>query len=155
MKTFDEFVRDSSKAAQHEGSAPQCLRVALRGSRRLVSADVFHVALPKTLGVSSGRHLLAIAEDADSRSYQTDAEKDSIPSSLLSRILFGRQSRCLPPSVTSLDSGITENIQMFEELSQLTLTLNAGTELIDMPEVVMRFSRRSDEERVVQIHAYT
>ena len=74
IKSFDEFVRDSSKAAQHEGSAPQCLRVALRGSRRLVSADVFHVALPKTLGVSSGRHLLAIAEDADSRSLM-DAEK--------------------------------------------------------------------------------
>ncbi|CAE7547990.1 unnamed protein product [Symbiodinium natans] len=111
----------------------------------MVPADVFHVALPKKLGVSSGRHLLAIAEDADSRSSQFDAETGSIPSSLLS----GRSPQTGGArSVTSVGSGMSESIQMFEELSQVTLTVNASTELIDVIEVIMRFSRHSDEDKL-------
>ena len=138
-------MRDSAEAAQRAGSAAQCLRVAFKGTRRLVPADVFHVALPKTLGLSSGRHLLAIAEDADSRSIVVDDGRNSIPSSLLSS---RSPSTGTAPSVTSFGSGMTENIQLFEELSQLTLTLNATTELIDVAEVHMRFTRHSDEDKM-------
>ena len=50
---------------------------------------------------------------------------------------------------------MTENIHMFEELAQLTLTLNASTELMDVPEIMMRFSRRTDEEGVCQSSPYS
>ncbi|OLQ06055.1 hypothetical protein AK812_SmicGene10683 [Symbiodinium microadriaticum] len=128
IKTFDEFVRNSSQAARNEETAPQCLRVSLKGARRRVNVDVFHVALPKAIGLSSGAHLLALAEDADSRSGCHPAKRSA-------------------PSVTSMGSALTEQLEMFDELTQLTLLLNVSTELMDVAEVYLRFSRQTDEDQ--------
>lgn len=151
IKTFDEFVRNSSQAARNEETAPQCLRVSLKGARRRVNVDVFHVALPKAIGLSSGAHLLALAEDADSRiqfevasSAALEAEGDAIPESLLSGCHPAKRSA---PSVTSMGSALTEQLEMFDELTQLTLLLNVSTELMDVAEVYLRFSRQTDEDQ--------
>ena len=42
---------EADQATEPEDSAPQCLRVSLRGARGRVPVDVFHVALPKAQGV--------------------------------------------------------------------------------------------------------
>eukprot|EP00439_Symbiodinium_sp_Y106_P054904 s1850_g7.t1 len=156
IKTFDEFVRNSSQAARNEETAPQCLRV--KAARRRVNVDVFHVALPKAIGLSSGAHLLALAEDADSRiqfeaesSAALEAEGDTIPESLLSGCHPAKRSA---PSVTSMGSALTEQLEMFDELTQLTLLLNVSTELMDVAEVYMRFSRQTDED-MLQGPCYT
>ncbi|CAE7663688.1 unnamed protein product, partial [Symbiodinium pilosum] len=95
------------------------------------------------IGLSSGAHLLALAEDADAR-IQVEAETDSIPQSLLSDRGPSKRS---PPSVTSMGSAMTEQVEMFEELSQLTFLLNVSTELIDVGEVYMRFARQTDDDQ--------
>ncbi|CAE7022579.1 unnamed protein product [Symbiodinium sp. CCMP2456] len=44
-------------------------------------------------------------------------------------------------------SALTEQLEMFDELTQLTLLLNVSTELMDVAEVYLRFSRQTDEDQ--------
>ena len=128
--------RDSSDAAPH------CLRVPLKApSGRIVSVDVFHVRLPRLYGAESMHHLLSITEDADARvAPEASPSASRSCDDLLANMLTAERSTA--PSATSSES----NVECYEELAELTLLLNASTELVDVEEVHMRFVRRTNEE---------
>ena len=136
IKTFTKFVEDSADMPNSVSSLPQGLRVSLKGAHRRVAVDVFHVALPKALGLSSARHLLALVQDADTQPHM--AEMDETPD----------RQQSEESGSTSEASSCAEAVQAFEELSQLTLLLNVSTDLMDVEEVYMRFARQTDAEQV-------
>ncbi|CAE7510755.1 unnamed protein product [Symbiodinium natans] len=125
-------------------SAPRCIRVPLasRDRTRTVSVDVCHVPLPRLYGAESMHHLLSLTEDVDAR--VREAEQPN-PGFLPSELLAARR----PPSVASAASNETEaQVEFYDELAEMTLLLNANTELLDIEEAHLRFTRQSDSPKV-------
>ncbi|CAE7859918.1 unnamed protein product [Symbiodinium necroappetens] len=147
---FDHFLapaasdgEDPETTVQLESTAaPRCLRVPLRDcAGRAISVDVFHVSLqPCLYGESTTCHLLALKEDVRSvEPPEVDPAQNALPSSLLA-------SRRAPTAHSAASS--ESCVECHDELAEMTLLVNASTELLDIEEVHLRYVRRTDDSKV-------
>ncbi|CAE7330675.1 unnamed protein product [Symbiodinium natans] len=115
--TFETFVANAVATGEASGPPPKCLRVLLQTEGpREIPVDVFHVALPDLYGTNATYHLLAISEDAESH-------------------LARSQSQGAPRANS-------DSVEFYNELSELTLLLNASTTDIDIEEATVHFARK-------------
>ena len=146
-KKFHKFVASSdipTREACYDGgeAAPHCLRVPLKApSGRIVKVDVFHVSLPGLYGEES-HHLLSMKEDPDSM-VPLEATPTGTGADRLLKSLIGPPSSN-PSSATSSENGV----ESYEELAEMTLLLNASTELVDIEEAHLRFRRQKHDDDV-------
>jgi len=136
VTTLDAFLTQS----RGSGDMPHCLRVALKWDQCEISVDLFHVALPQLTGTT---HLLAIKQDAD---VVSKMHEEALPSSM-PRSLLGKFGNAGAPSVSSTSNSRSEGTESFEELSQMTLLLDASTDMIDVKEAYLRFTRQQDKDK--------
>ncbi|CAE7823080.1 unnamed protein product [Symbiodinium sp. CCMP2456] len=155
-KLFDDFLaravavsHSDSESGEESGErqrlpsvAPRCLRVPLRApSGQTISVDVFHVPLPPSLyGESTAYHLLALKEDVQTMPPpDADPTQNVLPSSLLA-------SRSAPTARSAASNESHEEV--YDELAEMTLLVNASTTLMDIEEAHLRFVRKTDESKV-------
>jgi len=136
---------EQSERNQKDTAAPPGLRVALRArGGRTVSVDVLRVSLPGLYGSKSVHHLLSLSEDADARAMSMSAMETEPhqQGDFLSKLLAGRRA----PSLKSAASSWTEaHVEGYDDLREMTLLLNADTELLDIEEAHLRFKRHTTE----------
>ena len=146
VKKFEKFLAATpEESAETPESAPRCLRVPLRApSGRLVSVDVCHVPLPQLYGAKSLHHLLSLTEDIEVRELpQAPVQPVELN---MCNILAGEEAT-MTASVRSGTSS-ENHVENFDELKEVTLVLNASTELIDIEEAHLRFERHTSEAKL-------
>ena len=136
---FLHFIQNTStKEGEIEKQMVRCTRVTLttmpekvaelRGS---VGVDVFHVPIPDNssdAGVFSF-HLLAIREDVETRVLP---ECSPIQGTLDGRLQrSGDLDQHTASSASDMNTSGTDIIESYEELKEITLLLNANSELFD------------------------
>ena len=146
-KKFHKFVASadlSTGEACYDGgeATPHCLRVPLKApSGRIVKVDVFHVSLPGLYGEES-HHSLSMKEDPDSI-VPLEATPSGTSADRLLKSLIG------PPSSSTSSATSSENgVESYEELAEMTMLLNASTELVDIEEAHLRFVRSQHEDDI-------
>ena len=135
---------------------PQGVRVHLQGSGCEVPVDVFHVVLPELYGTSATHHLLAIMEHSEPcvRSVRSEPRQGAAPASLPEGKEGKEDVFTESHERGSEDMDASHMVQQFAEqlaqqfnvLSDLTLLVNANTELIDIEEAVMHFAHNDAVE---------
>ena len=154
---FTRFIQSSTEAFLTPKPAvpPVCLRTSLRGSAGIrVAADVFHVPIPGLFGAAEPYHLLAFKEDTESRAHP-EANEDSVPAELLSRQPRQAHRPGSRPGSTSMLSGSTgkSSFQGFSELKEMTLLVDAGTDLQDVEQAHLRFIRQEVSDASSALHS--
>ena len=149
VKKFQKFLAATpEESAETPESAPRCLRVPLRApSGRLVSVDVCHVPLPQLYGAKSLHHLLSLTEDIEVREQpQAPARPVDLD---VCNILPGEEATTATKTASVRSGTSSENaVEHFDELEEVTLLLNASTELIDIEEAHLRFERHTSEAKL-------
>ena len=148
---FSEFIKSSTESCcapeSKHSSTPGCLRVSFRGSAGIrVAADIYHVPISGLFGESEPYHLIAFKEDLECRP-QPDAAEDSVPGQL--RLMPQSHTGDLLSNhsdFTSVISGSTgrgscTHDHGFPELQEMTLLVDADTQLQDVQEAHLKFMR--------------
>ena len=119
--------------------------MTLKGVGGHIPVDVFHVVLPNrfsSLGNSSERHLLALIEDADARLKAEDPSIQCCRNRTPGRVLRRVDSPVSERQSSSCSGG---EVEVLEELSQITLLLDCSTDLFDISEAHLRFARMTSQ----------
>ena len=162
-EAFQKFVQRPSCfncPSRKPHHVPPCLRVSIRSpSSTVVLVDIFHLRLPALVG-SHERHLLAIREDLEAVSVpEAEMSAPAIDQTVMQRpgcveSMPQDQRSDSKSSMTSMSrtstskapGGVVEN---WPDLVEVKYLLDAGTELFDILEVRLRFSRQDEDSRTM------
>lgn len=150
---FNEFIETSTQPSgvsrPNDSALPSCLRVSFRDSAGIkVAADIYHVPVPGLFGAKEPHHLMAFKEDPESR-QQPEAEEHAVPAQLLDPRLKGKRFQRNHEQVghedcSSMSSGSTGRsscANICPELQDMTLMVDADTELHDVQQAELNFKR--------------
>ena len=153
-KPFGQFIESSTQAymgpESKDSLPPLCSRISLRGSAGIrVATDIFHVPVPGLFRADEPYHLIAFKEDLDSRP-QPEAGEDAIPEELLPTRSMPHPENLLhrnPASIVSRSSGNSSCVHhSIPELQEMTLLVDADTQLLDVQEAHLKFSRDTEPD---------
>eukprot|EP00438_Fugacium_kawagutii_P033125 Skav217297 [mRNA] locus=scaffold1466:172896:182887:+ [translate_table: standard] len=140
---FRFFV--SRQAVASSISAPPCLRVSLKGTFSSstfsrVSVDLFHV--PLMVGEET-YHLLALKQDSDACSVEVRTGRGGWNPTNLMNVRTKSRTRSRTSSKSSI-SHVSDRslLHVCSELDEMTLLVDGTTDLLDVEQAHLSFSRR-------------
>lgn len=136
----DPFHSFMSEPSHPDTAAPPCLRVSLTRGKVRVGVDLFHVKVPHLFG--KAHHLVAFREDSESRLQQEVEPGGVVPTLPLDA--SPRRARSAR-SNSSCGSQATALLQICKELQEMTLMIDANTQLLDVEQAHLSFLRESQD----------
>lgn len=137
----ENFLQFLAGADDSKTTMPRGLRVSLQGKNGPVSLDLFHTTLPNHGAARSDYCLLAMKEDHDGRAEPPDAPPGSVPA------LPTYQE---PRARTRTRSSVSEVVEAYDELVEISLLVSNCTGLLDIEEAHLRFDRGSSAQRTIE-----
>ena len=139
----DPFHSFMSEPSHPDTAAPPCLRVSLTRGKVRVGVDLFHVKVPHLFG--KAHHLVAFREDSESRLQQEVEPGGVVPTLPLDASPRRARSARSARSNSSCGSQATALLQICKELQEMTLMIDANTQLLDVEQAHLSFLRESQD----------
>ena len=153
QKPFAKFLAEGGEV-EAKGGMPHCARVhLLDGSGEHVPVDIVHAVVPELYGTgrTATHHVLVIKEDSEARAM-------SPSQSLVWEDLPNRQD-IRKEAIASNQRTREEILHPLRQISEMTLLVNAGTELIEIEQAVMQYAPNDEEDAttlgVPNLHSWT